>query len=71
MEVRYRPYRGNDHFEAVSEGETREDTVQLSFSHWKDCVRGFLFVYKGPQRSNHSGWVPVSDLYGMTNCELD
>ena len=71
VEVRYRPYRGADNFEAVREGETREEVVQLSLSDWKDCVRGFLVAYKGPQGSNHNGWVPVSDLYGMTNCELD
>ena len=51
VEVRYRPYRGDDHFEAVREGETREDAVQLSLSHLKDCVRDFLVAYKGQQGS--------------------
>ena len=55
----------------VREYETIEDAVQLSLSNWEDCARSFLVSYKGSQGSNHSGSVPVSDLYGLENCDLD
>ena len=70
VEVRYRPDRGDFRFEAVLEGGDRDSTQQVSLTNWKDSVLGFLVAYSGPKTGSCDGWVPVYDLYGMTNCDL-
>ena len=70
VEVRYHPDSGDFRFEVVLEGGNRDCNQQVNLTVWKDFVLGFLVAYSGTKKGCCDGWVPVYDLYGMTNCDL-